>query len=117
MANSDSPSILRWRCKHLSESSSSIPASPGVYVIGCRDSLHGFDFERVFVYVGESRNLRRRLDEHLPDTEQNPGLKAYLRKNYTTAVCWYAPVKASQLRTVQDDLIRKLQPRFNTVGL
>ena len=117
MTNSDPSSLLRWRHKHLSESNSGIPASPGVYVIGHRNSLHEFEFERVFVYVGESKNLRRRLDEHLPDTEQNPGLKAYMRRSYTTAVCWYAPVEASQLRTVQDDLIRKLQPRFNTVGL
>ena len=117
MASTDKPSSLRWRSKHLSESNSSVPTSPGVYVIGHCDSLHGLERSRVYVYAGETMNLRRRLDEHLPQTEENPGLKAYLRRNYATAVCWYAPTDASRRREVQDDLIRELQPRFNTLGL
>ena len=117
MTNPGRPPSLRWRYKHLSESNSSVPTSAGVYVIGHHDSLHGLELKRVYVYVGETKNLHRRLDEHLPDTEQNPSLRAYLRKNYTTAVCWYTPMDASQLRTVQDDLIRELQPQFNTIGL
>ena len=117
MNNLGRSSSLRWRYKHLSESNSSVSTSPGVYIIGHHDSLHGFHLNRVYVYVGETRNLQRRLDEHLPDTEQNPGLRTYLRRNYTTAVCWYAPTDASRLRTVQDDLIREFQPEFNTVGL
>ena len=115
--NPDPSSFLRWRNKHLSESNSSVPTSPGVYAIGHHESLHGLEFKRVIVYVGETRNLQRRLNEHLPDTEQNPGLRAYLRRSYTTAKCWYTPADASRLRMVQDDLIRALQPLFNTVGL
>ena len=117
MTNRGSPSSLRWRFKHLSESNSSVPTSPGLYAIGHFDSLHGLELQRVYVYVGETKNLQRRLDEHLPDTEQNPGLRTYLRKNYTTAVCWYVPADTSRLRSLQDDLIRELQPQFNTVGL
>lgn len=107
----------RWRFKHLSESNSSVPSSPGVYAIGHYDSLHGLELKRVYVYVGETRNLQRRLDEHLPETEQNPKLRDYLRNNYTTAACWYLPTEAHLLRVVQDDLIRELQPEFNTLGL
>ena len=88
-----------------------------MYAIGQLDSLHNLELERVYVYVGETTNLRRRLEEHLPDTEKNPGLRAYLRKNYIYAVCWYAPTEASQARAIQDDLIGKIQPQFNTVGL
>ena len=117
MTNSDTPSSLRWRFKHLSESNSSVPTSPGVYVIGHHDSLHGLELNRVYVYVGETINLQRRLEEHLPETEENPNLRAYLRRNYTTAVCWYAPTEASRRRAIQDDLIRELQPQFNTLGL
>lgn len=111
------PSSLRWRFKHLSESNSSVPTSPGVYVIGHHDSLHGLELKRVYVYVGETKNLQRRLDEHLPDTEQNPGLRGYLRKNYAVAACWYLPMGASRVKAVQDDLIREIRPEFNTVGL
>ena len=117
MTNLDRLSSLRWRSKHLSESSSSVPPSPGVYVIGHHDSLHGLELNRVYVYVGESMNLQRRLGEHLPDTEEIPDLRAYLRRNYTTVVCWYLPTEASRRRAVQDDLIRELQPQFNTAGL
>ena len=109
-------SLLRWRHKHLSESNTGVPESPGVYVIGHRDSLHGLDLQRVYVYVGETKDLYRRLDEHLPDTEQNAALRAYLRKNYTALTCWYVPTDASQRKPIQDDLIRKLQPQFNTIG-
>ncbi len=117
MTNSGNPSSLRWRSKHLSESNSSVPATPGVYVIGHCNSFHGLEVKRLYVYVGESKNLRRRLDEHLPLTEENPQLKDFLRNNYSTAVCWYAPTEASQRKVIQDDLIREFQPRFNTLGL
>ena len=111
------PSSLRWREKHLSESSSSVPASPGVYVIGHNDMLHGIELSRVYVYVGETRDLQRRLSEHLPETEQNLELRKYLRRNYAVALCWYLPVSANQAKEIQDDLIRAIQPEFNTVGL
>ena len=88
-----------------------------VYVIGHHDSLHGLELNRVYVYVGETINLQRRLDEHLPETEENPALRAYLRRHYTTTVCWYAPTEASRRRAIQDDLIRELRPQFNTLGL
>lgn len=107
----------RWRFKHLSESNSSVPASPGVYAIGHFDSLHGLELKRVYVYVGETRNLQRRLDEHLPETEQNPKLREYLRSNYAAAACWYLPTDAHLVRAVQDDLIRELKPECNTLGL
>lgn len=117
MINPGHASLRNWRRKHLSASNSSVPTSPGVYVIGHEESLHGLGLKSAYVYVGETRNLQRRLDEHLPDTERNPGLRDYLRRNYTAAVCWYLPTEASQTRAVQDDLIRELQPQFNTVGL
>ena len=117
MTNRSGPASRRWRSKHLSESNSSVPTSPGVYVIGHHESLHGLELERLYVYVGETKNLQRRLDEHLPDTEQNPGLRAYLRKHYTSAVCWYLPTEASRTKMIQDDLIRSIQPQYNTLGL
>lgn len=110
-------SALSWRFKYVSESNSNVPASPGVYVIGHCRCRHGLELKRVYVYVGESTNLQRRLDEHLPETEQNPRLRAYLRKNYAVATCWYLPVDTGQRRVVQDELIREIQPRFNTLGL
>lgn len=116
---SNDTSSLHWRYKYLSESNSTVPTSPGVYVIGHHETLHGLELDRVYVYVGETKNLQRRLNEHLPDTEQNVKLRQYLRKNYAVALCWYLPIRASETKVVQDDLIRGIHPPppFNTVGL
>ena len=111
-----SPPLL-WRYKHLSESSSSVPTSPGVYVIGHLESLHGLELKRKYVYVGETKSLKRRLDEHLPSTEEKTDLRAYLRNHYTALLCWYLPTEADRRWAVQDDLIREIQPQFNIVGL
>ena len=117
MGESRPSSLLRWRHKHVSASNTSVPTSPGVYVIGHHESFHGLELKRIYVYVGETNNLRRRLDEHLPDTEQNPRLRVYLKRNFSTAVCWFTPLDALRVKTVQDELIRKIQPKFNTIGL
>lgn len=117
MAGIGDHSPLRWRDKRISASNSNVPASPGVYVIGHNRSLHQLELNRVYVYAGETMNLQRRLDEHLPETEGNPGLRAWLRRNYVTAVVWYAPTDADRRKAIEDDLIRELQPEFNTVGL
>ena len=78
--------------------------------------MHSFELKRICVYVGETKDLQRRLREHLPETEQNPTLRGYIRRNYTCAICWYASVDGVWAKTVQDDLIQKLQPRCNVQG-
>lgn len=107
----------RWRAKHLSESNANVPTLAGVYVIGHQDTPHGLAMNRVYVYVGETKNLQRRLNEHLPDTEENPRLRAYLRKRYAHVMCWYLPVDDDQTQEIQNDLIREIKPLFNTIGL
>ena len=111
-----STSSFRWRSKYLSASNSGVPQVPGVYAIGHIDAYYGLELNRVYVYVGETNNLQRRLCEHLPDTEQNTDLRKYLRHRYATARCWYAPIPGSDIKTIQDDLIRKLRPSFNILG-
>ena len=109
--------IMHWREKRLSASSVIVPDLPGVYAIGHREMYNKLELRREYVYVGETNNLKRRLGEHLPPTEQNPKLKAYLRKHYETLICWYVPTEADQTRKIQDELIRIIRPRFNTIGL
>ena len=41
----------------------------------------------VIIYVGETKNLKQRLGEHLSDTEQNADLRVHLRRNYDTLIC------------------------------
>ena len=107
---------MNWRSKRVSSSNSGVPAAAGVYVIGHRDTLHDFEISRTCVYVGETKDLQRRLNEHLPGNETNPGLRQYIGDNYDDTICWFTCVEAIETKAVQDDLIRRLRPRFNTIG-
>ena len=78
--------------------------------------MHDLEISRTYVYVGETTNLQRRLNEHLPANEKNPGLRKYIGSNYDDAICWYARATAAETKEIQDDLILRLRPRFNTVG-
>ena len=108
---------MNWRSKPLSASHSDVPAAPGVYVIGHRDTLHDFEIRRTCVYVGETKSLQRRLKEHLPETEKNPALRKYLRANYGAVLCWFARVDIAETVAVQNALISRLRPCFNTIGI
>ena len=105
-----------WRSKRVSASSATVSAAAGVYVIDDSDTPHDFEISRTYVYVGETRDLQRRLSDHLPPNQKNPGLREYLGDNYDDAICRFARVDAAETEAVQDDLIRRLRPRFNTTG-
>lgn len=55
-------------------------------------NLHGLETQRMYVYIGESHNPRQRLEQHLPDNEQNPPYRKYLREKRAIAKCWYCPM-------------------------
>ena len=97
---------------------SRVPPTPGVYAYGHdAKELHGLEAERVYVYIGESDNLRRRLEQHLPANEQNDGLRKYLRENLSRVKCWYCAmdgVSASSRRKIEAELIQFFAPKFNT---
>lgn len=94
-----------------------VPEAAGVYAIGHCEAVRGFEVQRTCVYVGESKNLRRRLGEHMPESEQNPRLREYLQANADELVVWFKLVDPSKTRVVQDELVARLLPRFNTVGI
>lgn len=106
---------MRWRMKHLSSSNSHLPALPGLYAIGHEEKLHGLEIVRSYVYVGQTANLRRRMNEHTPEKEMNESLRKYLRDNFSHAKCWYTTdVDAGRAQTrLERALIQKLLPRFN----
>ena len=107
---------MKWQSKRVLFSNSAVPTTVGVYVIGHSDTLHDFEITRTYVYGGETKNLQRRLNEHVPANETNPGLREYLGDNYDDAICWFARVDSAEIKVVQDDLIRRLIPVFNDVG-
>ena len=106
---------IRWRAKSISSSNSHVPARPGVYAIGHSKAHLGLEMCRVYVYVGRTDNLRRRLGEHTPAEERNPGLKRYLLARHD-AVCWFAAIDGckSEVVSIEADLIGAFKPRYNT---
>ena len=107
---------MKWRSKRVAPSNSTVPTTPGLYAIGRSDTLHKLEISRMYVYVGETEDLQRRLNEHQPGNEKNPRLQEYSANNDDDTICWFARVDAAETRAVQDDLIYRLRPRFNTAA-
>ena len=101
----------------MATSLSRVPPTPGIYAYGHdAKKLHGLEAERVYVYIGESDNLRRRLEQHLPANEQKPELRKYLRENLAAVKCWYCPMDGASIssrRKIEAELIRFFAPEFN----
>ena len=108
---------MRWRCKAATTSLSRVPPTPGIYAYGYdAKKLHGLEAERMYVYISESDNLRRTLEQHLPANEQKLELRKYLRENLPIVKCWYCPmddVSASLRREMERKLIQFFDPEFN----
>ena len=111
---------MHWRCKAAATSLSRVPPTPGIYAYGHdAKKLHGLEAGRVYVYIGESDNLKRRLEQHLPAKEQKLELRKYLRENLPIVKCWYCPmdgVPASLRRKMERELIQFFDPEFNDRG-
>ena len=115
----DSPFDLHWNSKLLRTSLSHVPSVPGLYVIGRQKLFHNFEVKRKYVYIGQTSNLKTRLELHKPNTEQNIKLRKYLQKFQDEIRCWYCPLikipKAQRLK-LEQELINHFKPKFNTHG-
>lgn len=112
--------MMHWRSKAVTTSLSKVPSTPGLYAYGHETkSLHGLAGGRLYVYIGESDNLKRRLEQHLPANEQNPRLQQYLRENRSIAKCWYcamSDIPGSERKRLEEELIKFFAPQFNIRG-
>ena len=106
----------RWRAKSLTSTVGHVSASAGLYAIGHIDSTLGLELGRTIMYIGQSKNLRRRFAEHSHLAESNPCLASYLRRNRSRVRIWYATdVPRLQINTLERQLIRQLDPVCNRV--
>ncbi len=89
---------------------------PGVYAIGVISRLEGLPLECEWAYIGMGGNLRARIAQHLPNTEINRTLRAWIQVHYVDIEIWAiatsSEVEADKLET---KLIGRLNPRFNTL--
>ena len=98
-----------------------VPNRPGLYAIGHIKTLgYGLEVKRVYAYIGESRNLHKRLEQHRTQEEKNPELRKYLLKSGKEAKCWFATVDGimneKERKKCEEELIGNINPRCNRKG-
>ncbi len=108
---------LKWRMQYMRTDRGAIPAVAGWYAIGHDECFLDLEERRTYVYIGQTGNLRRRLKQHMPTTEQNQALKKYLSNNIGRARCWYAVAEClttkKELVAIETKLIARFIPEFN----
>lgn len=85
-----------------------VPAEPGVYVM--RDAR-----DRV-VYVGQSKNLRRRLCSYKNVRPERDARKLVRLVHCVDKITWETCLSAEQARVRENELLRRFRPRFNRVN-
>ncbi|MBY6197369.1 GIY-YIG nuclease family protein [Vibrio hangzhouensis] len=57
--------MFRWESSNLKQSSSAnLPTNSGVYVLVESRKVHGLSIDRKVLYVGKTKNLRRRFTDY-----------------------------------------------------
>jgi len=87
---------------------SKVPMSPGVYII--RVQLKDESWR--FIYVGQAKNLRSRLLEHLREDEPNDCLRNNVQK-YIVSVCWIVIERQENRDYEEAAKIERLNPECN----
>jgi hypothetical protein len=89
--------------------------APGVYAIGQIKRHYGLPVVIEWAYVGRTDSLRRRMLEHQPSIEANPGLARWLRRNRGQLEVWLLSIDPAIARGLEKTLIHEVQPLFNRV--
>jgi excinuclease UvrABC nuclease subunit len=91
-----------------------VPPKGGVYLIVKTERVLGVPMGMVLLYVGKSRNLRRRFSEHTdPLREHNRALNDQSSSNGLEF--WFTVLPPSQLNEAERRAIRALLPTTNIV--
>ena len=85
-----------------------IPEKPGVYIL----STELTNGEYGVIYVGQSKNLNKRISQHFDESETNLELRKHLKKNYTHKIS-YAECDNKYLDPIEKYLIEYFNPIFN----
>lgn len=105
-----------WRATRSLDGAALLAAkTPGVYAIGRVHRHYGLPVRAEWAYVGRTASLRRRLLEHEPAVELNPGLRNWLRRNGDKLEVWLLAADASISRQLERALIREIRPLYNRI--
>lgn len=90
-------------------------SASGIYLMGRRDEVSGIPVSYEWVYVGQGKNLQRRLLQHLPVNETNLPLKEWTKRVDGDLVVRFALVPAARLDLTERMLVRALTPKHNRI--
>ena len=90
----------------------SVPGEPGIYAVVRHPRVLGLPIEHRVLYVGRSRNLRRRFSQHVRPWSQHSRL-LNPAENDGSWEFWFAPMPEADLAPLEYELIRQVQPCAN----
>lgn len=103
--------VTHYSPQQIKDDPTAIPEEPGIYIFSDRQG---------YLYIGESDNLRRRLTEHLDESDRKSlaaYLKTHLLEGVSIEVHTFAPdsriKELAVRRAYESELIRSRNPRLN----
>src|SRR4051794_57331 len=107
---------LSWhRVRAGRAAGTAVPSLPGVYAYAAVDESYGLPTSVEWMYIGKARRLSRRLGQHDPVRESNPGLSRWLAEEGASSQLWYSVLPSKELDVVEQELIRTIRPKFNRI--
>lgn len=105
---------MKWHTKRFTSTNAQVPSTFGLYAIGYFSEVSGLTTAIHIVYIGQAINLKRRLTQHNPWIDTNPGLEEFLRRNRANLRIWYTTDLSFQaLNDTEKEMIRTVKPQFN----
>lgn len=109
------PGSRSWKLKRFVTSTTQVPPIPGIYVLSQLHATEGLPTSWNHIYVGQAKQLRRRLDQHTLRTEVHPELHRFMEVYHSSLWVWYTTdVDRDALNDLEIVLIKRLRPKFNT---
>lgn len=91
-----------------------VPSAPGVYTIAAVHRVIGMPLNLEVLYIGKSKNLKRRFREHAnPWREHNEALNN--RAMSGGLEFWFLPTDLKSLDSLERNLIHLAQPLTNKI--
>ena len=110
--------INQWRAiQFLSVLTREVPESSGLYAISRVNRVMGLPIEKEVLYVGKSKNLRRRFKEHVdPWRESSRNLRVlYARNRAESLEFWFLAFPSDLMGDAERELIKQARPKANII--
>ena len=107
--------MVRWKDNKFNRAlAGHVPQRPGVYAIVGVRRVMGLLTDVDVLYVGRTKNLRRRFGQHTdPWRQHNDDITKIMARSQLEF--WYLEVPEQELAQVEKQLIRKSNPRTNKI--